>query len=172
MESGFCTINELPISLIQGSYLVGNLSCENSDPSQLLSCLRNKPTYSIFKALPSNTSWFPVIDGYELNQQPIQYLKDGHFNKVPLLIGTNLNEDSLFLCPTYANITKDSYIKLVLQYFGTDIGNKLLQLYPVENYPLPVNALTDMFSDKIFICPSKQVIFSPFFFILNFNFTQ
>lgn len=41
----------------------------------------------------------PVVDGYVMDMFPLKKLATGNFNKVPILLGTNLNEDSLFLCP-------------------------------------------------------------------------
>ena len=58
-----------------------------------------------------------MIDNTELEQQPIQYLRSGHFNRVPVVLGTNLNEMSLFLCYKFANITADEYVNLVLRKF-------------------------------------------------------
>jgi len=152
MESGFCTLLNLSLGIKQGNNLAGNLSCMGSD-SHVLACLRSKSTEEVFTALP-HAPWSPVMDGYEFTAQPIAYLQKGKFNKVPLLMGNNKNEDSLFLCPGYANISSTDYEHLVTQYFGK-LAPYVLNLYPVSNYPIPVNALVDLFTDYVWICPAK-----------------
>jgi len=164
LESSFCTFWEKERGLNQGSYFIGNLSCEGSD---VLSCLRSKSSNEIYQALPS-AAWFPVIDDWELIQQPIDSLISGNFNKdITVLFGTNLNEDSLFLCPIFQNINSTQYEEYILQYFGKSIGQIVLELYPVTNYPTPGQAAVDAFTDFIWICPTRKAVDS----ISSFNVT-
>ena len=41
--------------------------------------------------------WGPAIDGVVLPELPLKSLKAGNFNKVPVLLGTNKNEGSIFI---------------------------------------------------------------------------
>ena len=49
-----------------------------------------------------------TIDGVELTGQPISYVQNGTWNKVPIVLGSNLNEYSFFLCRLF-NATMFSY---------------------------------------------------------------
>jgi hypothetical protein len=72
------------------------------------------------------------------------------------MLGNNLNEESLFLCPQYENITATEYQQVLSANFG-DLSEYVLQLYPVNSYPYPVNALVDLYTDLIWKCPTKLV---------------
>jgi len=154
MESGFCT----GITLTEGYTMSNNVSvtlgCTQTDPTELLECLRSTTTEEVFTA--RDEKWWPVIDGYDLTMNPNQYLMSGQFNQVPLLLGTNMNEDSLWQCPWNENLTEQAYTYEVFAYYGEALGEQVLQLYPTSNYDSPVQALIDMQSDAIFICPTKQ----------------
>jgi len=91
-----------------------------------------------------------------LTQPPLISLEQGKFNDIEgLTMGVNKNEDSLFICPQYANITMAQYVANILFYFGAAVGQEVLRMYPGANYPTPIAAMVDVFSDNIFKCPSK-----------------
>jgi len=156
LESGFCQIWPLDTSEKQGTAFASVVGCNRTgNPSEFLSCLRKVNTNTVYNALPSSATWFPVVDGTELVQQPLKYLERGSFSLKGLLLGVNKNEDSLFVCPQYANLTAAGYPKLILFFFGNEVGAQVLQLYPLSSYPTPVEAVVNIFSDLIFKCPSK-----------------
>jgi len=155
MESGFCT----GIPLSKGENISLNvtvtLGCTQSDYATQLKCLRNISPTSVLEA-NINAGWWFVIDSYELTQDPIDYLIEGNFSRVPILMGTNRNEDSLWQCPWNENLTASGYITLILEYFGEELGEAILQIYPSSIYDEPVQASIDVESDFLFVCPTRR----------------
>ena len=88
---------------------------------------------------------------------------------MPLLIGTNLNEESYFICPTEGNLTASGYNDIVNESFADPqellqvllftalFPNLPSQLYPLSSYSSPVQAYIDLSSDEVFKCPSKEL---------------
>ena len=56
-----------------------------------------------------------MVDGYEFDQLNLyNFLNGTKYNKVPIIIGTNLNEASLFFCMfTSAEITRSETVELM-----------------------------------------------------------
>jgi hypothetical protein len=75
----------------------------------------------------------------------------GIFNSVPLLLGTNRNENSLWICPQYGNISHFEYDALIIKTFGWILGYQILDLYPVSNYDTPAQAAVAVMSDYTFM---------------------
>ena len=96
----------------------------------------------------------PVIDGVELSDQPLRYFQTSNFNKVPLIIGTNLNEASSLLCPLNID-TPAKFQQVVSQIFGNHSG-ETLAIYNLTNYPSPQQAANDIGSDYEFKCPTRS----------------
>ncbi|CAL1532702.1 unnamed protein product, partial [Lymnaea stagnalis] len=112
----------------------------------ILACLRALPAWK-FPENETNTSiaegiaqfpFIPVIDGVFLTKSPREYLKEGSFKKIPLLLGSNANEGSWLLVytePELFNLKTDSLISR--ESFSTVMDN-LFKYYP--QYPQELNA--------------------------------
>lgn len=77
--------------------LVRRTSCKEvaDTDTDTLDCLRRLPFAEIDKALSTgNGSFFPVLDGDFIADYPHNQLRDGHFVRVPVLIGCNSDEGS------------------------------------------------------------------------------
>jgi len=83
--------------------------CRNLDPSSLRFCLRTKSVKELTKAAGDSldgtkwllqTGWKPVVDGSFLPQHPLKLLQNKK-ESVPLLIGWNTDDSSLFLRLNY-----------------------------------------------------------------------
>jgi len=155
MESGFCTVSTLQQSLQVGNAIAAGVNCTQTSPSQQISCLRSLSAEELFAA-STGSEWFPVIDGFELTSQPLAAIEAGSWNEVPLVLGTNRNENSLWICPQFGNVSSVEYDYLVLRTFGLTIGAQVLDMYPAANYDAPVDAAIEVWSDYTFICPSRR----------------
>jgi len=155
LESGFC--NDMS-TLNQSENIGRNFSLQlGCDPNDL-SCARSKSAEDVLKVAAS-ARWWPTIDNVVMSDQPINILKTGNFNTVSgVILGTNLNEWSLFVCGQYANMTANEFKRNVISSYGTAIGQELLKIYDVNKYDHPVQALIDLGSDLIFKCPTRQAI--------------
>jgi len=152
MESGYCNgVNTLDVSENLGKNFSLQIGCNPND----LNCLRSQDSQKVQQTV--STGFWPTIDGIEFKVQPIDSIRKGNFNPIGgIILGTNLNEWSLFSCAQYENITAEQFQNFVIQTYGTNMGNALLQLYPVNKYPKPIKAMIDLGSDEVFKCPSRQ----------------
>jgi acetylcholinesterase len=88
--------------------LIVDSSCINADGSSMsvsdaIQCLRDMPASNISTLQWNSYSTIlnfmsaPTIDGVFLPKDPMEMLREGDFKKVPLLIGSNRDEGSLFI---------------------------------------------------------------------------
>ena len=101
----------------------------------------------------------PVIDGYVLNDIMENNYAKGTFQRVPILIGFNTNETSLFTCPYFngkANITQ---IRIFLKMtYSAAIVNEIPTIYgPISVYDNPLTYLNMVFSDSWGHCGSRRI---------------
>ncbi len=106
-ESGICPVFPLltkDAELAQGKALAAALGCEG-DAAAIRSCLRAKTPAQLVTALPlkaeiifgEGVSWGPNVDGVELPSQPREALAAKQQAKVPLLLGSNRDEGTMFV---------------------------------------------------------------------------
>ena len=164
MESGGLgeTLTTKTKAETQGKELVTKLSCAAaSDP---LKCLRGKKADDVVNALPlkkgfffgAGASWGPTIDGKVLPDQPMKMVQDGKANKVPVMLGTNQDEGTLFLfLAGLMGLTSAQYTATVTLIFGLKTAD-VLKEYPVASYTSPALALADLLADLAFICPTRR----------------
>ncbi len=132
---------------------ISNLGCNGSDDITTLTCLRSKSVAEIVLAqgelcAPGYGWWtLPVVDGVFLPGQPANLLLKGKANLVPVLQGSTLNE-FFFGGPPLE--TMSDYIRAVQ---GLGIGpqylEKLLELYPADEYPDPRTQLSFIINDQV-----------------------
>jgi len=87
----------------QGNRTATALGC--TDAGTVVSCMQSKSTDEVLRALPlrhalfgpTGDSYAPVIDGVALPRAPSAAINAGAFAKVPVIVGSNLNEGQLFL---------------------------------------------------------------------------
>ena len=97
VQSGSYNGEQLPLFLGQllfGNPTVAATDCATSAPDQLLACLRGLSVESLLAAQPDNI--LPVWGTATLPQSINGALATGDFNQVPVMMGSNLNEGSLF----------------------------------------------------------------------------
>merc|ERR1712216_12385 len=85
------------------------MGCSNTSAEAKLECLRNATVDSVINAQISlgieggsfgvALQYYPVADGYELDEgETLMMALANRTPQVPLLIGSNMNETSLFQC--------------------------------------------------------------------------
>lgn len=123
--------------------LVDHFNC--SQASDSLECLQKINATDLLEVfnLSNNvlTTGFiyPYIDGDILTKASYNTLLDGEFNKVPLLIGTNTDEGSLFI-GSGVNTTEEFeyYMKMALPSLTNKSIATLNELYPVNDSSINV----------------------------------
>ena len=85
--------------------LAKDVGCyQEDDPDYMVTCLRTKNAsefidheWNSLNSVIAQFPFVPVIDGILIKRDPSFMLRDGEFNKVPLLLGSNENEATFFM---------------------------------------------------------------------------
>jgi para-nitrobenzyl esterase len=140
----------------QDTTLATDLGC--TDAATQVACLRGKPVTNILEAA-SGLGWAPVVGGPVLPVQPAQAFADGHYNRVPLLQGTNHDEGRFFVALEFdvagKPLTAAQYTQIIQSSYGAR-APQVLALYPLSAYASPDLAYAQVFTDSAFSCPALQ----------------
>jgi len=155
VESGAYALN-LP-SLAQaetsGAVVASALGCVPTDTV----CLRAAtPTQIVGTELAAGISITTIVDGTTLPASIGTALKDGRFNRVPLLNGSNHDEYRQFLSAA-AGLTAAQYPAALAGIYGATLGAAVAANYPVTRYAKPVLALAAVITDQVFTCTAREV---------------
>jgi para-nitrobenzyl esterase len=148
-------------ALIVYSPALRDLNCGQN----VVQCLRSASVESIVKAQATvkpvggslAQAYRPVLHPEEMPVPFMEAFETGKFQQVPILIGSNLNEASYFLCPRQENLTALEYYAYLGIAFGLDRGRKIAERYPINRFESPKWALSYAMSDYMFKCPALNV---------------
>ncbi|KAJ4391677.1 hypothetical protein N0V93_005296 [Gnomoniopsis smithogilvyi] len=113
MESGGptgCQVQDLPYYAVAVENLTRTVGCWTTSgwtASTILPCLRALDQETLFAAAPTQV-WNPLIDGNFLTGYPSSLIREGSYNAVPLLTGTNTDEGTGF-SPSGPNTEQDLF---------------------------------------------------------------
>ncbi|MBX7166932.1 MAG: carboxylesterase family protein [Pirellulales bacterium] len=98
----------------------------------------------------------PVVDGYVLPDDPMKLYAAGKVNAVPLIVGANKDEATLFTM--FAPLPKsiEAMGKIVDTEFGP-LAGKIKELYPAAKQAEIRRAVVDLAGDVIFLAPARYV---------------
>ena len=168
VESGLCLrpLSDLAEAEAQGQRFAERLGC--GDATDVLACMRAAPADQVIATLPPNPnvvfgagehgSWFPVVDG-EVIPQPLEDLfRAGELNRVPLLIGSNRDEGTLFVAQAFDELgnplAADQYREALAHFVPDGAIDAVTARYPLDAYPVPGAALAAAFGDGFLACPT------------------
>jgi para-nitrobenzyl esterase len=190
-ESGPCSF-PLPTRAAaeaSGTKFIEAVGCNGGTDADTVACLRQLDVQAVLESqtpasqLLSNptalTQFFPNVDGGVIPQQPVLALALNQYNHVPVIVGTNRDEGTLFVAlafdllsneplraaeyPTQIAIAADAVMQQVsAQLPGGDNSGLSTQLlaaeiqnqYPLSNYDTPGEALAAVITDGTFACPA------------------
>lgn len=100
----------------------------------------------------------PVIDGYVFNDMIENNYAAGHFQKVPVLVGSNTNETSFVTCTALTWVTNSMQVQQVLNsLYDAVIVNKFPVIYgSVTQYAKPLTYLNIVCSDAWAHCGARR----------------
>ena len=111
--------------------------------------------------------WGPTIDGVYLSDIPLASIRRGDWARVPVVIGTNRDEGTLFLDEVYdiapgqlhhPLIASDLPILLSPIFSGNQtLINATLALYPLTDNTSATNVTLALLRDWFFACPSRRL---------------
>ena len=134
---------------------------------QSAECLRNVPVDALVaNAQPSFTPGY--VDGQVLREPVGSAIASGRFNRVPIINGTNTQEERIFttigLSVTKGatipleslNIDASTYVLTIAANFGISTAKATLiaAAYPLSKYATPAHAFATLNSDANFSCPA------------------
>jgi para-nitrobenzyl esterase len=139
-------------------------------PDQTAQCLRGLPVSTLLA--DQNGGYIPgVVDGRVLTEPIGTALAAGQFARVPILNGTNFDEERIFvsfksavsggvnvLIPDFP-VTADNYQSDIAAVLGVPAARAaaVAAEYPSTAYPSPAVALSVLVGDANFACPALQV---------------
>jgi len=155
MESGFCILRTIDKSNVVADQILTNVGCKGN--TNILACLMSKSAAELMAAPGSIPSFMPTLHDYELDAQPYEILRRDYksWNAVPLIVGINHDENSMWVCGDYAKISDAEYKNTLTKMYGQSNADMIYQLYPSSAYSLPVRALIAATSDVSWKCPTK-----------------
>ncbi len=145
----------------QGDDLAKAVGC--GDPATALACLRGKAADELLVALPGKkglisgegVSWFPMVDGLNIPDQPSTLLAAGKIAKVPVILGSNKNEGTLFFT-IGASAKDDAEYEALMSAIFANQGAKIVAQYPSAKYGSAKDAAAEAFGDGAFVCPTRR----------------
>jgi para-nitrobenzyl esterase len=147
-----------------GARLVAHTECAAAEDQA--ACLRALPAQALLDAVAAEVQaagpmallgFQPLLDGVVLDRDPLTAFADGSAHDVPILIGANSDEWSLFAVGGFepAPASEDEYVARIEARFG-GLAPALLALYPAADFATPAHAYESLISDVTFICPAER----------------
>jgi para-nitrobenzyl esterase len=169
MESGYASFRwrTAADARMQGDEFAAALGCTNTDPALLVACLRTKSQSAVLLAQPpalfeqvtetGRSQWTPVVDGFEIPDQPRSLYEQGAFSHVPVILGANRDEGWTFTNRAFpSGMTLEDYERTVGTEFGDDAASILAQ-YPAGSFATPKDALVQLVGDAEYACEARRV---------------
>ncbi|WP_410506917.1 carboxylesterase/lipase family protein [[Mycobacterium] appelbergii] len=135
------------------------------DPATAAACLRALPTDDLRKPvwyfnIGSDELTGPVVGTTELPQDPVAEIAGGRAARVPVLIGTNRDEFTLFTALRYLRegqrFTVEQYPALLAETFGRHAA-AVAAHYPIDRYGGVAQAYSAAVTDGEFSCVANRL---------------
>ncbi|WP_394840148.1 carboxylesterase family protein [Pendulispora rubella] len=131
-----------------------------TDPATAIDCLRKVPAAALLTSAPVLTLpgfASPVYGTPILPEHPAAALAQGHFLRVPVLAGSNLDEGRAFVraFDDIKPITAERYSQL-LQTSYAEKADAVAAYYPLAQYDSPALAWASVITDRVIVCPTLR----------------
>lgn len=136
-----------------------------AEPQSAAQCLRALPADKLrdpvwYFKIGDDALSGPVTDTRSLPVDPMAAFADGRAARVPILIGTNRDEFTLFVALQYLRLgreyTTDQYPQLLRETFGDDAA-AVEEHYPLQRYGVVPLAYSAAVTDGVFACVSDRM---------------
>ncbi|KNC46583.1 carboxylesterase type B [Thecamonas trahens ATCC 50062] len=150
------TARSLDMAEAHWDRVVTAVGCSAGD---VLACMRAQPMETLVKHmenLPGElVSFTPVVDGVQLLDIPPQLVRNGSFHNVPVMLGSNLDEGTLFVPLKPSSSTAD-LVKWANFQFGAETASRVLAAYPESDYSSAFVRASALFGDAAMTCPVRR----------------
>jgi para-nitrobenzyl esterase len=157
IQSGGCVADPRNKALATGATLAANSGC--STAADVAACLRSKTPAELLAALPPVVSvsggqapYQPSVDGTLLPAAPIDQIRAGQHNRVPVVIGANADETGQDVPLTFSDAQYDAFLTATFQ--TPAVRAAVASLYSAASFGSSRKAYVALTSDLKFICPS------------------
>jgi para-nitrobenzyl esterase len=168
VQSGAFALTQLPLATAEafGESFATAVGC----PGQTAACLRSVTVDDLVRFFPGAA--IPgVVDGKVLTESIGAALAAGRFARVPILNGSNHDEERLFLdglgfvvsggtfVGPLPEVTSDNYQQVIASALGVSDARAaaIAAEYPLDAYPPPSAAFSALVGDANFACTALQV---------------
>ncbi|MCX5149440.1 carboxylesterase family protein [Streptomyces sp. NBC_00320] len=152
LQSGPCTLLRPPDGAqAESQARAFAMAAGCTDPAAPAGCLRAASGAALVEAARTVPTSGPASGDGLLPVDPATAIGSGHWNKVPVLIGSTRSEARLFVALTQPHLTQEQYTAQVLAGYGA-AGPEVLARYPVSAYGSPYLALSALTTDSTFAC--------------------
>lgn len=161
LESGGCkAVAELPVGYAHAASYAADTGCAGAaDP---LACMRGLTGEDLIEKMHFDiilSALEPHVDGKAVPQIPLDQIRGGTFNKVPLLAGSNANEVKIVAMTNLNNLklkdaTWGEYYNGLEAAFGVTDAAQLGKFYGQDDFATPFDAWFMLKTDMVLGCPS------------------
>ncbi len=152
-SGGGCeSFGDLDEALAAGAEVAEATGCADGlAGDEVLECLRAVPTGDLLLASSEGSV---VGDGVLLTEPAISRAQAGELGDLPIMMGSNLDEYTLF---TFSSPEPaDGDLDALVEPF-TDDPSALLALYPPADYDSNLARLQTLLADQVFACPARRL---------------
>lgn len=160
IESGGCVADTREKALANGATLADSVGC--STAPDVVACLRGKTPGELLAAVPPVVSvagaqapYQPNVDGTTLPAIPLEVIRAGQQNRVPVVIGTNADETGLEVPQTFSDADYAAFLNSTIQ--DPAIRAQVASLYSAANFGTSRAAYVALTSDVKFTCPARSI---------------
>ena len=151
-----------PSMVERGANLLGGLGCDDSEAG--LTCARAAGAAEVLLATPPEPEglpnqllagmvWGPGIDDELLLEDPFARVARGAAPDVPLIIGTNLDEATVFT--TGVDVNAFNYRTRIAEVVGEEKADAIVALYPIEDWVFAKAAFNAFATDLVIACTTE-----------------
>ncbi|MGW5648798.1 carboxylesterase/lipase family protein [Saccharopolyspora sp. NPDC003752] len=125
-----------------------------SDAGSALAQLRRVPAEELLQV--SGNFIRPAFGGTTLPESPAEALLAGRFHRMPVLLGTTLDEARFFVGLAGNPVTAESYPHLLAEAFG-DAAEDVAARYALDGFPTPNLAWAQICTDRAWARPAWEL---------------
>jgi para-nitrobenzyl esterase len=135
IETGTCAVIPLAEAYSHIDELLEAVGCPQDN---LLPCLRAKPAEELIATLGKSFSPLGIIDGYFLPAKPIELFRQGQYHHVPVMVGTNKDEENIELITDPSRLFSSPRATAAkMRNFWGDAADEIMKMYSADGYRWP-----------------------------------
>lgn len=162
LQSGVSAAPQTPLEEAEayGEEVAQGLGCAEVD--DVAACMREKSVTEIIEAGNFTGRAVRLVDGEILPGQMQTRLEEGDFPEIPILMGNNHDEWTWFISfgelASGEPMAAEDYESSFVLRFGEEAAAKIVEEYPLEDFPSPSIAAATAGTAGNFVCPSQRVM--------------